>query len=298
MTPATFSFLHTHLITRRLAISLGLICVFTVTIGATTPSSLPAQETATAEQQNSASEKSNSENNQSPPVASPRDGKAIYHELCASCHGGAGEGVPGKFAAALIGDRPVIDLAKLIEETMPEEDPSQCVGEDAQKVAQYIYDEFYSEVAQARRRPARTELSRMTVPQYRNAIMDLIGSFRYRSRLAPDRGLLVSYFDSRGLNPRRKADEGIVDEVNFQWGTKGPLPEQLINPEFAVRWEGSLIAPETGTYDFILRTNNGTRLWLNNSRVALIDAWVRSGNDQEDVLTHFDSSSSKRKKIQ
>lgn len=281
MTSATFRSLHRDLIAIRFASLLGMVCVLVATSVMMTAPNLSAQEPSAAEPQNSVSEKSNSENSESSQTVSPRDGKAIYQELCASCHGGAGEGVPGKFAAPLVGDRPVIDLAKLIEETMPEEDPSQCVGEDAQKVAQYIYDEFYSEVAQARRRPARTELSRLTVPQYRNAIMDLIGSFRYRSRLTPDRGLLVSYFDSRGLNPRRKADEGIVDEVNFHWGTKGPLPEQLINPEFAIRWDGSLIAPETGTYDFILRTNNGTRLWLNNNRVALIDAWVRSGNDQE-----------------
>lgn len=209
------------------------------------------------------------------------EGAAIYKAKCASCHGAQGEGVPDKYASALIGDRPVVDLAEVIDQTMPEEDPSQCTGEEARKVAEYIHHEFYSEIAQARRRPARVDIARMTVTQYRNAIIDLVSSFTWSNRTGSGRGLMVTYFNSRGFNPRNRAEEGIDDEVDFDWGSRGPLPEQLVFPEFAVRWEGSLIAPETGSYDIIIRTNNGTRLWLNDRQTALIDAWVRSGNDQE-----------------
>lgn len=209
------------------------------------------------------------------------EGAAIYKAKCASCHGAEGEGVPDKYASALIGDRPVIDLAEVIDQTMPEEDPSQCTGEEARKVAEYIYHTFYSEIAQARRRPARVDIARMTVTQYRNAIIDLVNSFTWTNRIDNGRGLLVTYFNSRGFNPRNRAEEGIDNEINFHWGSRGPLPEQLAYPEFAIRWEGSLIAPETGSYDFIIRTNNGTRLWLNDRQTALVDAWVRSGNDQE-----------------
>jgi mono/diheme cytochrome c family protein len=215
------------------------------------------------------------------PVPDFSEGAAIYKAKCASCHGAEGEGVPDKYASALIGDRPVIDLAEIIDQTMPEEDPSLCTGEDARKVAEYIHHTFYSEIAQARRRPARVDIARMTVTQYRNSVIDLVNSFTWTSRIGEGRGLLVTYFNSRGFNPRNRADEGIDDEINFHWGTRGPLPEQLIYPEFSVRWEGSLIAPETGSYDFIIRTNNGTRLWLNDRQTALVDAWVRSGNDQE-----------------
>jgi hypothetical protein len=38
----------------------------------------------------------------------------------------------------------VHSLAKLIDKTMPEDEPEKCVGEDARKVAAYIYDAFYS----------------------------------------------------------------------------------------------------------------------------------------------------------
>ena len=54
-------------------------------------------------------------------------------------------------------------LARLIAKTMPEDAPGECVGEDAEKVAAYIYETFYSKDAQARNkfRLPRIELSRL-----------------------------------------------------------------------------------------------------------------------------------------
>jgi hypothetical protein len=34
----------------------------------------------------------------------------------------------------------------------------------------------------------------------------------------------------------------------------------------------------TGTYEFILETSNGTKLWVNDRQVPIIDAWVASSN--------------------
>lgn len=252
----------------RVPLALSLACLISIShsIAQDTPP-LPAAATPAAPS--------------SEAIADFSEGAAIYTAKCASCHGAEGEGVPGKYASALVGDRPVSDLAETIDQTMPEEDPSQCTGEEAHKVAEYIHHTFYSEIAQARRRPARVDMARMTIAQYRNAVIDLVNSFTWTSRIGDGRGLLVSYFNSRGFNPRNRAEEGIDHEIHFNWGSRGPLPEQLVYPEFAIRWEGSLIAPETGSYDFVIRTNNGTRLWLNDRQTALIDAWVRSGNDQE-----------------
>ena len=39
-------------------------------------------------------------------------------------------------------------LARLIAKTMPEDAPGDCVGEDAERVAAYIYETFYSKDAQ------------------------------------------------------------------------------------------------------------------------------------------------------
>src|SRR5207302_1410828 len=46
-------------------------------------------------------------------------------------------------------------------------------------------------------------------------------------------------------------------------------------------WQGSLLAPESGEYQFVVRSDHGVRLWLNDNKKPLIDAWVRSGNQTE-----------------
>ena len=69
-------------------------------------------------------------------------------------------------------------LARYIAKSMPEDDPGKCAGPEADKVAAYIHDAFYSKAAQERNKPPRVELSRLTVRQYRNAVADLIGTFR------------------------------------------------------------------------------------------------------------------------
>ena len=42
-----------------------------------------------------------------------------------------------------------------------------------------------------------------------------------------------------------------------------------------------MLPPETGEYEIIVRTEHSTRLWLNDPKKPLIDAWVKSGNDTE-----------------
>lgn len=82
-------------------------------------------------------------------------GEKIYREKCAICHGAAGEGTTDEYPHFLSGDKPVAELANLIDKSMPKDAPEDCVGEDAEKVAAYLYDAFYSPIAQARIKPAR-----------------------------------------------------------------------------------------------------------------------------------------------
>ena len=53
--------------------------------------------------------------------------------------------------------------------------------------------------------------------------------------------------------------------------------------EFSIRWEGSIIAEETGTYEFIVKSENGVRLWVNDTKTNLIDGWVSSGPDVREM---------------
>lgn len=215
-----------------------------------------------------------------PAAAADLTGEQIYKQKCASCHGASGEGVKGKYDDPLIGDRTPAQLAKQIARTMPEDKPGTCVGVEADRVAAYIHEAFYSLDAQARNKPPRVELSRLTVSQYRNALADLIAGFRP----APEkwdgpRGLKGEYFDSRGFN--KMALTRTDAEVKFDFKTATP-DEKLKDPDqFSIRWTGGVLAPETGTYEFLVRTDHALRLYVNDTKTALIDAYVKSGTDTE-----------------
>ena len=213
-----------------------------------------------------------------------RTGEQIYKQQCASCHGAAGEG-SADYPRALAGDRSVNQLARLIAKTMPEDDPGTCLGEDAENVSAYIYQAFYSTTAQNRGKPARIELSRLTVRQYRNAVADLIETFRTPGNWDDRRGLHGEYFKSRRFRASDRVIDRLDPEVRFEFGENGPDPEKFEPSEFSIRWEGSVLAPETGEYEFNVRTEHATRLWLNDLNRPLIDAWVKSGTDTDHRAT-------------
>src|ERR1041384_6956402 len=88
------------------------------------------------------------------------DGRKIYRDLCVKCHGRNGEGVKGKYDDALHGDWPMEKLTRFIDKSMLDDAPEKCKGPDAEAVARYIYDAFYSREARARNHPPRIELLR------------------------------------------------------------------------------------------------------------------------------------------
>jgi hypothetical protein len=228
-------------------------------------------------------------------------GEQIYRQRCAACHGSSGEG-SDDYRRPLAGDRSVAQLAGLISRTMPKDDPGTCTGEDAQKVAAYIYETFYSRTARERNKPPRVELSRLTVRQYRNAVADLVGNFRTpgrpltqpsppggegRVRGDEQRGLKGEYFKSRRFRNNDRVFERVDAAVRFDFGETGPDPKQFDANEFSIRWEGSVLAPETGDYEFLVRTEHAARLWINDAKRPLIDAWVKSGSDTEHRASIF-----------
>ncbi len=213
-------------------------------------------------------------------AADDRTGEQIYRQDCARCHGASGEGSED-YPEPLAGDRSVGGLAKLIAKTMPADDPGTCQGEDAQKVAAYIYEAFYSPAARVRNAPPRIELSRLTVRQYQNTVADLIGTFRDEGHWGGERGLKAEYYKSRRFRDEDRVIERVDPEVRFDFGVSAPDPEKFEPREFSIRWQGSVLAPETGEYEFVVRTEHATRLWVNDPRRPLIDAWVKSGNETE-----------------
>ena len=170
-------------------------------------------------------------------------------------------------------------MTRYISKQMPDDKPGECTGERAEKVADYIFRAFYSTEAQLRRNPPRVELSRLTIGQYRATIADLIGDFNGVSPRDDRHGIKVEYFDDgRGFNNAKRLIERIESGIQVNFEGKPPS-EKILAQEYAIRWSGAVIAPETGDYDFILETTNGARLWVNDRDNALIDVWVRSGDD-------------------
>lgn len=212
-----------------------------------------------------------------------RTGAEIYTQMCASCHGTQGQGVADKYDEPLSGDKSLEQLARLIAKTMPEDDPGTCVGEDAEKVAAYIYENFYSPTARARHQPVRVQLSRLTNHQYENVIADLAASFigGQPEQFVPG-GLTAEYYEGRRFRDERKVIERTDSPIDFNFGGESPDAEKITTNQYAIRWRGSVKADETGEYEFSILTENGARLWVNNERKPLIDAWVSSGTEPRD----------------
>lgn len=230
-------------------------------------------------------------------AAADHAGKRIYLERCASCHGEQGERTGANNARPLTGELSVKQLSEYIDKSMPEDDPESCVGEEAQQVAEYIYDAFYSPLARLRNNPPRAELSRLTVAQYRNSLADLAASFLWQGTWDERRGLDAEYYNTnrrafRRLKGKYLKIERVDPNIDIDFGS-GSADTKLIPPDqYCVHWYGGLLAPETGVYDFIIKTQNAGRFWVNHKFTdgaagefgggdPLIDAVVKTGDSDE-----------------
>src|SRR4030095_3344653 len=130
------------------------------------------------------------------------------------------------------GDWSIGKLTRYIDKNMPDDAPQKCVGPDAEAVARYINDTFYSREARARNHPARVELVRLTNRQYVNVIDDLLRGFEEEATHTGDThwGLRANYRPrNRGTNnnDRRNGFERIDRVVNLTFGTNSPDAESL-----------------------------------------------------------------------
>ena len=116
-------------------------------------------------------------------------GKRIYLKQCAHCHGIQGEGVVGFNENPLYGNKRLPELIQVIDETMPEDKPKTCRGDDAVAVGRYIFETFYTPEARASQKPPRIELARLTNRQYVQTIRDIFRNFLGRPELDELRGI-------------------------------------------------------------------------------------------------------------
>ena len=66
--------------------------------------------------------------------------------------------------------------------------------------------------------------------------------------------------------------------IAFEWGNGAPGPTGIGVDAFTVRWTGSVIPTTTEAMTFYTATDDGARLWINNTLV--IDKWVDQGTTE------------------
>lgn len=211
-------------------------------------------------------------------------GRDVYQQLCVRCHGRNGEGA--KYAQALHGDWSLEKLTRYIDENMPDGAPDECEGPDAEAVARYIYEAFYSPEAWARNHPARIELVRLTNRQFVNTVADLLRSFSGGDAVPGGaRGLRGNYRGQGRGDP--KNFERVDPQVNFAFNDNNPDLERLGTGTngFSISWRGAVLTEEAGEHEFVLKTPNGARLWVNDDDEPVINAWVASGDMHEHKTT-------------
>ncbi len=209
-----------------------------------------------------------------------RRGEAIYREKCIMCHGAKGEGVPTRHPEPLVGDATVNELAKVIEETMPEDDPEACIGKDAQAVAAFIHYVFYSETAVVRNRPPRIGVARLTGNQLRQSLADIYGHFSEPATVTNERGLQGTYFDGARWKRENKKLERIDATIDFDFGKESPV-DGVQAKAFYISWEGALRPDASGRYEIIVQSTCSFVLDFGKIDRELINNHVQSGDQTE-----------------
>ena len=83
-------------------------------------------------------------------------------------------------------------------------------------------------------------------------------------------GLHAEYFNNQYLSGT-PLYTGTNSTVNFNWGAGSPSISGFSNDHFSVRWTGVIRPPTTGKYEFIVRCDDGCRLFVDNQ--LIISQW-------------------------
>ena len=101
----------------------------------------------------------------------------------------------------------------------------------------------------------------------------------YASQAPTGTGLLGEYFDREDLTGLKFAK--IDPQINYTWQEGGP--ENLRSDTFSIRWTGQILAPDTGSYDFLTYSDDGVRLWIDGK--LLINKWYDRSTPAEPDTT-------------
>lgn len=202
------------------------------------------------------------------PSSAVSTGERIYRQKCADCHGASGQGVDAKYKDALYGEWALPRLTRYIGKNMPDDHPETLSTVEASAVATYVYETFYSRAAQARIHPARVEIAHLTNRQYAITVADLLRQFGPPAEAATTAtsGLNAVYYSSaqRGrFDAAKIVHKGVDAELDFQFTEESETRKRAGSAEISMQWRGAVMADETGDYEFVIRTPNSVRAWIN-----------------------------------
>ena len=212
-------------------------------------------------------------------------GQQIYKSACAECHGDQGQGNTDSYDDPLAGDLSISELADIISDTMPEDDPDNCVGDEARAVAAYIHEAFYSPAAQIRIHPPEIRLARLTAEQLRQSVADLYGHFGADPTIDQStdsglRGISGRYFSGVGKNNDRIRIDRIDPQIDFDFGRFGP-GEEIDPREFFIQWNGSLLVPRSGRYQIVVGSTCSFKMQFGRLGPLFINNHVQSAGKEE-----------------
>jgi len=108
------------------------------------------------------------------------------------------------------------------------------------------------------------------------------------------RGLEAVYYNAArrgGFDASTIVHRGVDTELDFVFAEGSAARERVGAAEFSVQWRGSVHADETGDYEFVVRTPNSVRVWINAGLApavpaeAVIDASVSNPADPNHRVT-------------
>lgn len=102
----------------------------------------------------------------------------------------------------------------------------------------------------------------------------------YPSPTPTGTGLTAQYFDNASSTYTNAANftgtnvTQLDAKIDFAWSTNSPVPG-ISNTTYSVRWTGQIQPEYSETYVFVVRTDDGSKLWVNGQ--LLVDDWRSKG---------------------
>ena len=110
---------------------------------------------------------------------------------------------------------------------------------------------------------------------YKNMRLIESSCLRPPAATGENEGLQGEYFNNTTTPSGKPAMTRIDKDINFNWSDRHTLGDMVDLQKFSARWIGRIVAPKTGRYRLGVRSNDGSRLYLDGK--LLVSNWASQG---------------------